>query len=98
LTRADLIAEVSRRIAITEEEAREIVETIFRCIVRGLGRDGKVEIRGFGSFRRRVRRARTAHNPKTGVKVAVPAKKIPYFRPSKELLAAMQSAGAAPKA
>jgi integration host factor subunit beta len=45
----------------------------------------KIEIRGFGSFRTRERRGRVGRNPKTGEKVEVPAKKIPFFKPSKEL-------------
>jgi len=45
----------------------------------------KIEIRGFGSFRTRERQARVGRNPKTGVRVEVPAKRIPYFKPSKEL-------------
>jgi integration host factor subunit beta len=45
----------------------------------------KIEIRGFGSFRIRQRKPRTGRNPKTGDKVEVPAKRVPYFKPSKEL-------------
>ena len=58
-----------------------IVEHIFNSIVRALDRGDKVEIRGFGSFRTRQRRARIGHNPKTGVKVDVPAKRIAALRP-----------------
>jgi integration host factor subunit beta len=45
----------------------------------------KIEIRGFGSFRTRQRKPRVGRNPKTGDRVEVPAKKIPFFKPSKEL-------------
>ena len=45
----------------------------------------KIEVRGFGSFRTRQRQARTGRNPKTGAAVDVPAKRVPYFKPSKEL-------------
>ena len=55
--------------------------------------DDKVEIRGFGSFRIRQRNARTGRNPKTGAKVEVPAKRVPYFKPSKELRDLVNSAG-----
>jgi nucleoid DNA-binding protein len=48
-------------------------------------RGDKVEIRGFGSFRTRQRRARVGRNPKTGARVEVPAKRIPFFKLSKEL-------------
>jgi integration host factor subunit beta len=53
--------------------------------VRSLRAGDKIEIRGFGSFRTRQRKPRTGRNPKTGEKVEVPAKKIPFFKPSKEL-------------
>ena len=54
-------------------------------IVRSLRTGDKIEIRGFGSFRTRQRQPRVGRNPKTGARVEVPAKKIPYFKPSKEL-------------
>jgi len=53
--------------------------------VRSLRAGDKIEIRGFGSFRTRQRRPRVGRNPKTGERVEVPAKKIPFFKPSKEL-------------
>jgi integration host factor subunit beta len=61
------------------------VETIFDSVVRSLRAGDKIEIRGFGSFRTRQRKPRMGRNPKTGEKVEVPAKKIPFFKPSKEL-------------
>ena len=48
-------------------------------------RGDKIELRGFGSFRIRQRESRTGRNPKTGERVDVPAKKVPYFKPGKEL-------------
>ena len=54
-------------------------------IVRSLRAGDKIEIRGFGSFRTRQRKPRVGRNPKTGDRVDVPAKKIPFFKPSKEL-------------
>ena len=62
-----------------------IVETIFDSVVRSLRAGDKIEIRGFGSFRTRQRKPRVGRNPKTGERVEVPAKKIPFFKPSKEL-------------
>jgi integration host factor subunit beta len=61
------------------------VEALFDSIVRSLRTGDKIEIRGFGSFRTRERLARIGRNPKTGDRVEVPAKRIPYFKPSKEL-------------
>lgn len=85
MTKADLIEEVSRLAELTRKDSEIIVETIFDSVVRSLRAGDKIEIRGFGSFRTRQRRPRVGRNPKTGAKVEVPAKKIPYFKPSKEL-------------
>ena len=85
MTKADLIEEVSRLADVTRRDSEVIVETIFDSIVRSLRVGDKIEIRGFGSFRTRQRNPRVGRNPKTGDRVEVPAKKIPFFKPSKEL-------------
>jgi len=85
MTKADLIEEVSRLAELTRKDSEIIVETIFDSIVRSLRVGDKIEIRGFGSFRTRQRKPRIGRNPKTGDRVEVPAKKIPFFKPSKEL-------------
>jgi len=85
MTKADLIEEVSRVVELTRKESEVIVEALFDSIVRSLRTGDKIEIRGFGSFRTRERLARIGRNPKTGDRVEVPAKRIPYFKPSKEL-------------
>jgi integration host factor subunit beta len=85
MTKADLIDEVSRLAELTRKDSETIVETIFDSVVRSLHVGDKIEIRGFGSFRTRQRKARVGRNPKTGERVEVPAKKIPFFKPSKEL-------------
>jgi integration host factor subunit beta len=85
MTKADLIEEVSRVVEMTRKDSEVIVESIFESIVRALHGGDKIEIRGFGSFRTRERQARIGRNPKTGERVDVPAKRIPFFKPSKEL-------------
>ena len=85
MTKAELIEEVSRAVQMTRKDSEQIVDTIFDSIVHALRSDDKIEIRGFGSFRTRKRQPRIGRNPKTGAKVDVPAKKIPFFKPSKEL-------------
>jgi integration host factor subunit beta len=66
-------------------ESDVIVSAIFDSIVRALRSGDKVELRGFGSFHTRQRLARIGRNPKTGAKVEVAPKRIPFFKPSKEL-------------
>lgn len=85
MTKAELIEEVSRVVEMTRKDSEEIVETIFDSIVGSLHKGDKIEIRGFGSFRTRQRQSRVGRNPKTGTRVEVPSKRIPYFKPSKEL-------------
>lgn len=85
MTKADLVEEVIRVTELPRKESEAIVETIFESIIQALQTGDKIEIRGFGSFRTRQRRGRTGRNPKTGAKVEVPPKRIPFFKPSKEL-------------
>jgi len=85
MTKADLVEEVIRATELPRKESEAIVETIFDSIIQALQTGDKIEIRGFGSFRTRQRRGRVGRNPKTGAKVDVPPKRIPFFKPSKEL-------------
>ena len=85
MTKAELIERVAVATDVTKKQAETIVDTIFEAIIRSLKQGQKIELRGFGSFRLRERGARIGRNPKPGVKVNVPANKIPYFKPGKEL-------------
>ncbi|HEV2176440.1 MAG TPA: HU family DNA-binding protein [Terriglobia bacterium] len=85
MTKADLIEEVVQATEMNRKDSEVIVETVFESIVKSLRAGAKIEIRGFGSFRTRERKARVGRNPKTGARVEVPAKTIPFFKPSKEL-------------
>ena len=96
MTKADLIEEVSKVVEMTRKESEIIVETIFDSIVKSLRGGDKIEIRGFGSFRTRQRQARIGRNPKSGDRVDVPAKRIPFFKPSKELRDLVNTGAAAP--
>jgi len=93
MTKAELVEEVSRVSELTKKHSEIIVNTVFDSIVGALQKDEKIELRGFGSFRIRQRRSRQGRNPKTGARVDVPAKRIPYFKPGKELKELINSAG-----
>lgn len=85
MTKAELVEQVARNAELTKKNAEQVVNTVLSSIVGSL-RDGeKIELRGFGSFRIRRRGSRIGRNPKTGDRVKVPPKKIPYFKPGKEL-------------
>ncbi len=85
MTKADLVDKVTALGDLTRRDGEIIVDLLFDSVIGALKAHDKVEIRGFGSFRTRQRNSRTGRNPKTGAKVDVPAKKVPYFKPSKEL-------------
>lgn len=85
MTKAELVEEVARAAELNKRDAEVIVETVFDSIIGALHNGEKVELRGFGSFRTRERGPRRGRNPKTGEPVDVPAKRVPYFKPGKEL-------------
>jgi integration host factor subunit beta len=85
MTKAELVEEVARAAELTKKDSEVIVEEVFKNIIQALNRGEKIELRGFGSFRVRQRDARRGRNPKTGAPVDIPAKRVPYFKPGKEL-------------
>ena len=85
VTKAALVEEVSRAADLTKKHSEVIVDAVFRSIITALHRGEKIELRGFGSFRLRQREPRKGRNPKTGDRVEVPPKRVPYFKPGKEL-------------
>jgi integration host factor subunit beta len=85
MTKADLVERVANAAELTKKDAETLVEVVFECIIGSLNRGEKIELRGFGSFRVRSRNSRRGRNPKTGASVDVPAKRVPYFKPGKEL-------------
>ncbi len=85
MTKAELVDEVAKGSDLSKKDAEVIVQIVLDSIVDSLKSGDKVELRGFGSFRLRERASRHGRNPKTGEKVLVPAKKVPYFKPGKEL-------------
>jgi integration host factor subunit beta len=100
-TKADLVEEVARATDLTKKQAEIVVESVFDGIIASLRAGQKIELRGFGSFKLRQRGARLARNPKkSGVKVMVPPKRVPYFKPGKrlkELINEKQPGAAAPE-
>jgi integration host factor subunit beta len=98
MTKAELVEEVSRVSDLTKKHSEVIVDTVFKSIITALQRGEKIELRGFGSFRLRRREPRKGRNPKTGDKVDVPPKKVPYFKPGKELKELINNAAEAAEA
>lgn len=70
---------------LTSREVENVVSAIFDSITEQLAGGGRVELRGFGAFSSRQREARVGRNPRTGEAVDVNAKRVPYFKPGKEM-------------
>ncbi|MFM8440168.1 MAG: HU family DNA-binding protein [Acidobacteriota bacterium] len=85
MTKADLVERVAKEAEMTKKDAEQLVEIVFESIIGSLNEGKKIELRGFGSFRVRQRNARKGRNPKTGDSVSIPAKRVAYFKPGKEL-------------
>ena len=85
MTKAELVEKVANQINLTKKQTEVVVNTVFSSITDSLADGKKVELRGFGSFRIRQRNARVGRNPKSGQKVDVPSKKVPFFKAGKEL-------------
>ena len=85
LTKAEIVEEVNEKLGLTKKDIARVIDLFFDIIKEGL-RDGKhIELRGFGTFEVKTREEREARNPKTGQSVTVPKRRVPYFRPGKEL-------------
>ena len=85
MTKADLVEKVAKEAEMTKKDAEQLVEIIFESITESLNRGENIDLRGFGSFRVRERNSRKGRNPKTGTSVDIPAKRVAYFKPGKEL-------------
>ena len=86
MTKSELIEAVSsRKPALSKKDVETVVNTVFDTMVAAMAQDYRIEIRGFGSFVVKRRVARDGRNPKTGAKVFVPTKRIPFFTVGKEL-------------
>lgn len=92
MTKSDLIEVVSEKIRLPKKEAEKIVELVFDSMIQTLQEGGRIEIRGFGSFKVKDYRAYKGRNPKTGEKVSVKPKKLPFFKVGKELRESVDSA------
>jgi integration host factor subunit beta len=86
MTKSEMIEKIAMENPnLTKKDVEFIVNGVFDIIKGTLASGDKVEIRGFGSFKVRQKNAKIGRNPKTGEKVEVPAKKVPYFKPGKEI-------------
>lgn len=97
MTKADLVDTISGETGVSRHHTGIIVDGVLDAICRALSEGRHIEIRGFGTFKVRERRARRARNPRSGSEVLVPAKLVPVFKPSKELKAQVLDGVSAPE-
>jgi integration host factor subunit beta len=86
MIRSELVQSLAQaNSGLTAREVDKIVELFFEEIVERLAAGGRVELRGFGAFSTRARDGRTGRNPRTGDAVTIDSKRVPYFKPGKEV-------------
>ncbi|UCE65532.1 MAG: integration host factor subunit beta [Candidatus Zixiibacteriota bacterium] len=84
MTKADLVEQVAEKTGLTRTDVAATVDAFLDAVKRSLENGSNIEIRGFGTFKIKPRKARKARNPRTGDVVPVPDRKIPVFKPSNE--------------
>ncbi len=85
MTKADIVDDIAERTGFTKKDVADTVDEFLDTVSRALTAGNHIEIRGFGTFKVKERKARIARNPRTGDPVHVPARRVPVFKVSKEL-------------
>ena len=93
MSKTDLIADVAKQTGMSNKDAKAAVEAVTEAITRGLKKQGKVVLSGFGNFELKKRPKRKGRNPATGAEITIPAKTVLKFRPLKGLKDAVLPAG-----
>ena len=86
MTKSELILKItSKNSYLYHKDVYKIIDTLFNCVTKALKDGDRVELRGFGTFSTKLRNARIGRNPKTGEPVAIPQKKMPFFKMGKSM-------------
>ncbi len=85
MIKSELVTKLAEQTNLTKTDAENIVSTVFREITKALVQGNRVELRGFGVLSVRERKPRVGRNPKTGAKVEVASKKVPFFKAGKSI-------------
>jgi len=84
MTKADLVEKIAEKTGLTRTDVSVIVDGFLDAVRNSMKEGNNIEIRGFGTFKIKSRKARKARNPRTGEEVPVPDRKVPVFKPSNE--------------
>jgi integration host factor subunit beta len=85
MNKSQLMEELSMRLAMHPKKSESVVNTILNSMVKAMKESQRIEIRGFGSFMMRSYKPYTGRNPKSGEKIKVKAKKLPFFKTGKDM-------------
>ena len=86
MTKSELILKITKKNSfLYQNDIHKIIDTLFDSVTKALYNDDRVELRGFGTFTTKHRNARIGRNPKTGEPVAIPQKKMPFFKMGKSM-------------
>ncbi len=85
MNKLELIQTVKDRTGLSKQETSDVVKLFFESFTEAMVNGERIEMRGFCSFFMKEYAAYTGRNPKTGEKVQIPAKRLPFFKPGKEL-------------
>jgi len=85
MKKSDLIDAIAARQGMTKTQVQNVVDDVFDLVIKGLAEGEKVDVRGFGTFSVRESAARTGRNPQTGAAIEIAARRVPGFKPGKEM-------------
>ncbi len=91
MNKSDLISDVAKNADVTKVEAEKVIDAVFVSITNALVENDEVRLIGFGTFAVSERAATEGRNPRTGQKIAIPARRVPKFRPGKQLKDAVEA-------
>ncbi len=85
MTKKEIVRQISDQLNLSQQDVKKVVQETFDAVVQALATEGRIELRNFGVFEVKSRKARKARNPRTGEEVFVPAKKVVTFKPGKQM-------------
>jgi DNA-binding protein HU-beta len=85
MKKSDIVDSIAGKIGVPKAQVQQMVDDVFDLIAEGLTRGEKIDLRGFGTFSVRDSAARTGRNPQSGEPIQIPARRVPAFKPGKEL-------------
>jgi len=94
MKKSDIVDSISGKIGVPKAQVQQMVDDVFDLIAEGLTKGEKIDLSGFGTFSVRDSKARTGRNPQSGEPIQIPARRVPAFKPGKELKEKVNGAAA----